>query len=188
MANETHDAATEAAHAAAAAAGHAAESAGMPQLDFGTYPNQIFWLLVTLGAIWWVLTRIALPRISGVLADRQGTIQGDLIAAEEFKMKAREAEETYQKALADARAEAQKIVAQTRAEIQRDLDAATAAADAEIAQRADVSARRIAEIRAGALTAVDQVAREAAVAIVSALGGSTDEKAVAQAVAQRLKG
>ncbi|MBK5947503.1 ATP F0F1 synthase subunit B' [Rhodobacter veldkampii DSM 11550] len=184
MANETHDAANGAAQGAA----HAAESAGMPQLDFSTFPNQIFWLLVTLGAIWWILTRIALPRISGVLADRQGAISGDLIAAEEFKLKAKEAEAAYDKALADARSEAQKIVAQARAEIQKELDAATAEADAQIEARAALSAKRIGEIRAGALEAVDAVAREAAADIVAALGGKADAGSVAAAVSARLKG
>ena len=42
---------------------------GMPQLCGEWIPNQIFWLLVTLVAIYLLLTRIALPRISAVLAD-----------------------------------------------------------------------------------------------------------------------
>ena len=57
---------------AAAAAGHGGHVKGMPQLFFDTYPNQIFWLVVTLVVIWWVLTRIALPRIGAVLAERPG--------------------------------------------------------------------------------------------------------------------
>ena len=64
------DAATSTAEATAGAAetaGHAAESAGMPQLDFATFPNQIFWLLVALVIIYFVLSKIALPRIGGSL-------------------------------------------------------------------------------------------------------------------------
>ena len=79
-----------AADAAHAAAGHAASAPGMPQLDFATFGNQIFWLLVVLAVIYWVLSRIALPRIGGVITDRQGAITGDLMAAEEFKHKSRE--------------------------------------------------------------------------------------------------
>ena len=68
------------------AAEGAAEAAGMPQLDFSTFPNQMFWLVVTLVIIYLVLSRVALPRIAGVLADRQGTITGDIAAAEELKI------------------------------------------------------------------------------------------------------
>lgn len=181
MATTTHD-------AAGAAAGHAAESAGMPQLDFASFPNQIFWLVVTLVAIYWVLTRLALPRISGVLADRQGTITTDLTAAEDYKLRAKEAEAAYERALVEARSDAQRIVAEARAVIQKDLDAATAHADAEIAARASEGEHRISEIRAGALEAVVAVAREAAADIVAAMGGKTDAKAVAKAVDARLKG
>ncbi|HDR27259.1 MAG TPA: F0F1 ATP synthase subunit B', partial [Rhodovulum sp.] len=71
---------------------NAAEPVGMPQLDFATFPNQIFWLVVTLVVIYFVLSRIALPRIAAVLAERQGTISNDIIAADELKLKAQEAE------------------------------------------------------------------------------------------------
>ena len=36
----------------------------------------IFWLLVVLAVIYWVLSRVALPRIGGVISDRQGAITG----------------------------------------------------------------------------------------------------------------
>ena len=142
MASETQNTAHAAADAAQGAA-HTAQKAGMPQLDFSSYPNQIFWLVVALVAIYWLLTRIALPRIEAVLADRQGTIAGDIAAAEDFKRKAEEAEAAYEKALAEARAQAQKIAGETKAEIQKDLDAAIAKADAEIAARsADLQSYR----------------------------------------------
>ena len=111
-----------------------AESAsGLPQLNFDTFGNQIFWLLIALVAIYLILSRVALPRISSVLAERQGTITNDLTAAEDLKAKAAEAEEAYKKALADARAEAQKIIAETKASIKDDLDKANEEADAKIA-------------------------------------------------------
>ena len=69
-----------------------AKAVGMPQLDFATFPNQIFWLLVTLMVIYVVLANVALPRIGGTLANRKGTIAGDIAAAEELKQKARAAE------------------------------------------------------------------------------------------------
>lgn len=161
---------------------------GMPQLCFDWYPNQIFWLAVTLVAIYLILTRVALPRIGAVLAERRGTIINDIAAAEDLKTKAQEAEKAYNDALAAARAEAGKIVAKARADIQVDLDAAVAAADAQISERTAASETRIAEIRAGALDSVTEVARDTAVEIVAALGGKADAAAVAASVAARVKG
>ena len=161
---------------------------GMPQLCVDWMPNQIFWLLVTLVVMFFILKTIALPRIGAVLAERKGTISNDLAAAEELKLKAVAAEKAFNDALATARVEAAKIVAAAKADIQKDLDKATAKADAEIGARAAESEKKISEIRAGAMEAVETVARDTAREIVAALGGQADAKAVTSAVTTRMKG
>lgn len=167
---------------------HEASTPGMPQLDFTTFGNQIFWLVVTLVVIYLVFSRVALPRIAGVLAERQGTITNDIAAAEELKKKALEAEEAYNKALAEARAEATKIVAEAKAEIDKDVAAAQAKADAEIAARTAESEKAIAEIRAGAVESVKAVAADATKEIVATFGGKVDDKAITAAIEERMKG
>ena len=175
MATETHSAAE-------------ASAPGMPQLDITTFGNQIFWLLVALVVIYFVLSRVALPRIAAILAERQGTITNDIAAAEDLKAKAQAAEAAYDKALADARAEAQRISGETKAAIQADLDVAIQKADAEIAAKAAESEAAIAEIRAGAQEAIKEVAKDTAKEIVAAMGGSADAKSVTAAVTARMKG
>lgn len=166
-----------------------AESAsGMPQLDFSTFPNQIFWLVVTLLIIYFVLSRIALPRIGAVLSERSGTITNDIAAAEELKQKAVEAEAAYEKALADARAQASQIVAEAKAEIQSELDAELAKADAKIAAKAAESEAAIAEIRAGAVKSVTAVAKDTTKALVEAMGGKADAKTITAAINAQMKG
>ncbi len=167
---------------------YTSEPGGIPQLDVSTFPNQIFWVLVTLVVIYFILTRIGLPRIGAVLAERRGTIANDLAAAEELRLRATEAEAAYTQALADARAEAGRIVAAARAEIQADLDAATAHADAEIAAKAAESEKRIAAIRESAMASVTEVAREAAQDIVAAFGVKADAEMIAAGVTARVKG
>jgi F-type H+-transporting ATPase subunit b len=180
--------ATESTAAASSCVNEYGGAIGMPQLCVDWIPNQVFWLIVTLVVMFLILSRVALPRIGAILAERKGTITNDLAAAEELKQKAVTAEKAFNEALATARTEAGKIVAAARAEIQKDLDAATAKADAEIAAKATESERRISEIRAGAMEAVDAVAKDTAQAVVAALGGSVDAKSVAAAVEARLKG
>lgn len=181
MSTDTHSVAADAAHGAA-------EGVAMPQLDVTTFGNQIFWLVVALVVIYFVLSRIALPRIAGVLSERQGTITNDIAAAEELKQKAVDAEAAYNQALADARAEAAKIIAETKAEIQAELDAAQAKADAEIAAKTAESEKAISEIRAGALDAVKAVAGDTAQEIVASMGMSADAADVTKAVDERMKG
>lgn len=170
-----------------AAAGEAA-APGMPQLDFSNWANQIFWLMVTLVVIYLVLSRVALPRIGAVLAERQGTITSDIDKADELKRKAVEAEEAYNKALADARSHANDIIAETKAEIQKDLDAAMVKADAEIAAKTAEGEKAIAEIRENALDSVKIVAKDTTKEIVAAMGGKADAKTITAAVNARMKG
>ena len=165
-----------------------ASGPGMPQLDFSTWGNQIFWLVITLVVIYLILSRVALPRIASVLAERQGTITNDIAAAEDLKAKAQEAEAAYDKALIDARAEAGRIVAETKAGIQADLDKAIATADTKIAAKAAEGEKVIAEIRAGALDNVKVVAKDTAKEIVAAMGGKADAKTITAAVTARMKG
>ncbi|MEO8242626.1 MAG: F0F1 ATP synthase subunit B' [bacterium] len=166
----------------------AAGSGTMPQLDFATFPNQIFWLVVALVVIYFVLSRVALPRIAGILAERKGAIASDLAAAQELKQQAVDAEKAYQAALTQARGEANQIIAATKAEIQTELNTAIAAADAQIAAKAAESEKSIAEIKAGAVDAVAEVAKSTAAELVAAMGGKADAKAIAAALSAQLKG
>lgn len=190
MANETHEPIGEGLADALGVDAHAAADAapGMPQIDFTTFPNQMFWLVVTLVVIYLILSRVALPRIGGILAERQGTITNDIAAAEDLKVKALEAEEVYNQALADARTAAHAIAAEARADIQAGLNDAIAHADAEIAAKAAESEKAIAVIRAGALEAVKAVATDTASEIVAVMGGKADKSGVSDAVANRMKG
>ena len=185
MATETQEAAGEAVSSCINQHGGAE---GMPQLCADWMSNQVFWLLVTLGVIFFVLSRIALPRIAGILAERSGAITNDLAAAEDLKAKAVEAEAAYNKALADARAEAQNIVAAAKADIQSDLNKAIAKADSEIAARSAEGEKIIADIRANALESIKLVAKDTTKEVVAAMGGKADAKTVTAAVTARMKG
>ena len=162
---------------------------GMPQLDLATYPNMIFWLIVALVALYFILTRLALPRIAAVLAERNDAIANDLEEAALFKRRAEEAEASYNAALATARGEAQKIAADTKAEINAELAQLMAKADAEIAAKSAESEGRIRDIQQSATQSVEEVALETARAIVEAfLPRAAEPEAVSNAVANRLKG
>jgi len=165
-----------------------ANGVGMPQLDVTTFSNQIFWLIVTLVVLYYIMSRVALPRIASVLADRRGTITSDIAAAEEYKQKAREAEEAYTKALADARAEANRIIEAARAEMQAELDVQMEKADAEISAKAAESERRIRDIRDSAMDMVSEVSNDITVDILSAFDAKADKARVTSAVSERLKG
>lgn len=179
MATNTH---TDVAHADAAA------SAGLPQLDPSTFGNQIFWLVVALIVTYLILSRIALPRIASILADRQNAITGDLAAAEDFNAKAKAAEDAYKEALASARSNAASIVADTKAQIQADLNAAIAKADEEIAEKSKAAEAQIDAIRAAAVDNIRSVASDIAGDVANAAGVPADAAALKAAIDAQMKG
>jgi len=163
--------------------------AGMPQLDFSTWPNLIFWLVIALVGLYFIMTRVALPRIGTVLAERNDAISNDLEQAALFKRRAEEAEAAYDAALAKAREDSQKIAAETKAQINKELAVLMGKADAEIAAKSAESEKRIGEIRDSAARSVEEVARATVGDIVrSLMPSAADEAAFDTAIANRLKG
>ena len=67
------------------------EGAGLPQLDITTWPNQLFWLVVTFGIGYIIMSRMITPRIGNVLEQRGRTIQDDLNRAKEAEAEAQAA-------------------------------------------------------------------------------------------------
>jgi F-type H+-transporting ATPase subunit b len=162
---------------------------GMPQLDPAIWPNLIFWLIVSIVLLYMILSRVALPRLGSVLAERQDAISNDLEMAALMKRRAEEAEAVYEKALAEAREEAMRIGETARAEVQEELKALMAKADAEIAAKSAESEKRIGEIRDSAADSVEEVARDTAREIVAALMPKlADAQAVDAEVARQMKG
>jgi F-type H+-transporting ATPase subunit b len=163
--------------------------AGMPQLDPEIFPNLIFWLVVALLALYFILSRVALPRIGTVMAERNDAIANDIEEAALLKRRAEEAEAAYNAALAQARDEAHRIAAEAKSQVDKELAGLLAKADAEIAVKTRESEGRIAEIRDSAARSVEEVARDTAAALVNALlPGAADQPALDAAVANRLKG
>ncbi|NOR61524.1 MAG: F0F1 ATP synthase subunit B' [Rhodobacteraceae bacterium] len=165
------------------------EAVGMPQLDFSTFPNQIFWLVVSLVVVYFIVSKVILPRIGGVLEERHSVISDYISQAADFKKQAEQAEADYEAALAQARGEAQAIAAETKAEIQVELNKAVAKADAEIAAKTAESEKAIAVVRESAVENVREVALATTAGIVAALMPSvSDDAAVKKAVTARMKG
>ena len=173
-----------------AVAGHGGgEAVGMPQLDFSTFPNQIFWLVLALIVVYFIVSKVILPRIGGVLEERHSVISDYIGQAADFKKQAEQAEADYEAALKEARTGAQAIAAEAKAEIQKELDKAVAKADAKIAAKTAESEAAISKIRESATENVREVAKATAGEIVAALMPSvSDDAAVDKAITARMKG
>jgi len=110
--------------------GHeSAPKSGMPQLDISTFSSQLFWLAIAFVLFYLIVSRLIVPRISGVLENRANNIAADLAAAEKAAGEAAEAKKLYEKLSADARFSAQAEFAQAQAKIKTQQDAKFAETD-----------------------------------------------------------
>ena len=170
------------------AEGHAAKP-GLPQLDATTFAGQLFWLVISLAALYLLLSRAALPKIQGVLADRAKRIKDDLDSAAQAKRDGEAAIAGYEKALVDARAKAVRSSDELRTTVQAEINAKNDQASKQLAADTAKAEARIGDMRKAAMAKVGDVARETVVDIVSKLTGeAANANDVAAAVSDALKG
>lgn len=142
-----------------------------PPFDTGTFAPQLVWLAIIFAALYYVLSRVALPRIGGLIEERRDRIQRDLSEAERMKTETDAALKAYEQAMADARGKAQGIARETRERLAADVERERQRVDAEIAAKIAETERQIAANKARALGSVNDIAVDTAGAIVSRLIG-----------------
>ena len=166
----------------APATAFAAGDVGMPQFDTSTFASQIFWLVVTFIILFILMWKVALPRVSETLDNREQKIASDIEKAEELKVSAEKVQIELDKTLADARVDAQGVIAKASAAISKDQDKKVAVFLADLANKTSDAEKRIEDARKAAIASVTEVATEVTQATVEKLGGkAADDKTIAAA-------
>ena len=146
---------------------------GFPPFQAEHFPSQVLWLAVCFVLLYVLMSRLALPRVGGILAERSRVIGDDLAAAERLKGQSDAAHAAYEKALADARSRAQGIASATREQQAREAEAMHKRLEAQLHERLAAAEQSIAKTQAAAMGNVRSIAAETAAAIVEHLIGST---------------
>jgi len=171
-------------HATTEAHGGEHESGVFPPFDPATFASQLLWLAITFGALYLLMSRIALPRIGGILENRKSIIDADLAAADASRQQTDAAIAAYEAALAAAKAKAQGIANESREAIQADLAAKRSAVEADLTAKVSAAEARIMATKTEALTHVDEIATETAQTVVTQLVGDVSADSVRAAVAK----
>jgi F-type H+-transporting ATPase subunit b len=159
-----------------------------PPFNSETYASQLVWLVLTFVALYVVMSKIALPRIGGIIDARQKQIASDLAEAQRLKEEAEAATVAYEKKLAEARSNAHDIAAKTRDKLMAAADERRKATEDRLNKKLEEADKAIAATKAAAMSNVAAIATDAAAAIVQRLVGvMPDVKAVSDAVAEALK-
>ena len=69
------------------ASNNSSHAEGMPQLDFSTFPNQIFWMVVFCVVLFAIVKIFIIPRMEDIFANRRKVIDGIISKAEEIKQR-----------------------------------------------------------------------------------------------------
>jgi F-type H+-transporting ATPase subunit b len=161
---------------------------GFPPFEADTFASQLLWLAITFGALYFLMSRVALPRVASILEVRSDRIASDLAEAQRLKTESEQAIGAYETSLAEARSKAQKIAGETREKVQAEADAQKKAIDADLAARLAKAEKQIADTKTQALSNVRAIAVTAATDIVAQLlGDKPDAKDVESAVDATLK-
>lgn len=177
--------ATDAAHATGEV--HATEEAHaevFPPFDPSTFSSQLVWLAITFAVLYIALSRVALPRIGGIIDARKARIDGDLKEAERLQKETDKAVASYEAALAEARKNAQAIAEETRQSIRADIDGKRKVVETDLSARLAEADGRIQQTKAAALGNVDAIAADTAQALVTQLAGAATDAEIAAAVAE----
>jgi F-type H+-transporting ATPase subunit b len=143
-----------------------------PPFQTEHFPSQLLWLTISFVLLYVLMSRIALPRIGSILAERSRLISDDLAAAERLKEQSNAAHAAYEKALADARGRAQGIAGETREQQVRETEATQKRLEAQLHERLAAAEQSIAKTRTAAMGNVRSIAAETAAAIVEQLIGT----------------
>ncbi len=154
----------------------------MPQISqlALVYQSQWFWLLLTLGAIFFVVGRGILPKVESTIGARDARIAADLAEAERLRTEANAAEEGWRAKINAVHAEAAGQASEAKGKATADADKRIAKANADLAKKTAEAEAALDTARGNALAEIEGVAGEAARAIVAKLTGATVTEAAAR--------
>lgn len=159
------------------------KKSGLPQLHQPDFAPQLIWLVLTFGVLFFLMAKVALPRVACVIEERRNRIKRDLDEADRLKGETEVALAAYEQSLASARSSANGIAKTLREKLGSEVDAERAKVDGQMSQRIADAEKRIADVKTKAMAEVGQIAADTAEAIVTQLTGKPASKGeVAQAV------
>ena len=100
----------------------AAESGGMPQLDPEFWISQIFWLTLTFGILYIILSKLILPKISANLELRKTQIQENIEAAEKQRKSSESKLKEYDDIITKSKSKAKDIFNISRDKVLKDIN------------------------------------------------------------------
>ena len=150
----------------------AAESGGMPQLNPEFWISQIFWLILTFGTMYVVLSKFILPKISNNLESRKSQILENIEAAEKQREDSEAKLKEYDEVILKSKSEAKTMFNQTREKALKDIVAKKEVLDQQIDDEINKAEKEIEVLRVSAPNKINKIAIETSSELLEKLIGS----------------
>ena len=150
----------------------AAESGGMPQLNPEFWVSQIFWLTLTFGILYVVLSKLILPKISDNLESRKSQILENIEAAEKQREDSETKLKEYEEIISKSKLEAKSIFNQAREKALKDISAKKDVLDKQIDDEIGKAEQEIKELQKSAPDKINKIAIETSSELIQKLIGA----------------
>ena len=98
------------------------KKAGLPQLDFDTYPSLIFWSIISLVIGYFLMAYLVTPQIKSIINLRETNIQNDLIKAKTSSEESEKIKNEISKNQAEIKLNSQTLINEALLETKKLLD------------------------------------------------------------------
>ena len=150
----------------------AAESGGMPQLNPEFWVSQIFWLILTFGIMYLVLSKLILPKISNNLESRKSQILENIEAAEKQRESSEAKLKEYEEIVIKSKLEAKNIFNQAREKALKDISLKKEVLDKQIDEEVSKVEEEIKTLQSGAADKINKIAIDTSSELIQKLIGS----------------
>ncbi len=150
----------------------AAESGGMPQLNPEFWISQIFWLTLTFGTLYIILSKLILPKISANLELRKSQIQENIEAAEKQRKESEIKLKEYDEIILKSRLKANDIFKDSREKVIKDINIKKEALDEQIDEEIKKVEKEINQLKETSPEKINKIAIEISSDILKKLIGA----------------
>jgi F-type H+-transporting ATPase subunit b len=164
----------------------AAESGGMPQLNPEFWISQIFWLTLTFGILYLVLSKLILPKISTNLESRKSQILENIEAAEKQREDSETKLKEYEEIITKSKHEAKTIFNQAREKVLKDINAKREMLDKQLENEIGKAEEEIKTLRNSAPDKIDKIAIETSSELIQKLIGAEVNNSSISAIVEDL--
>ena len=163
-----------------------AESGGMPQLNPEFWVSQIFWLTLTFGILYIVLSKLILPKISANLESRKSQIQENIEAAEKQRESSESKLREYNEIIRKSKLEAKNIFKDAREKALKDINSKREILDKQIDEEIVNAEKEIELLRKNAPEKINKIAIETSSELVKRLIGAEVNNSSISAIVEDL--